>query len=266
MSRGFRGTLGTWRLQGQLGVWGHQGLGDMGDVGTLGTLAWQLCHGRGVTQAQGSLSPQHPWVLPGDIAGQWVSPAGTLMTQVAPQGPMWAGVTLGTSSCHCHGSCAAVVLLVSLLVPSPAPCPLLSQGQTQDLALTLYSPGPGCRVGMAQGQGCHGGRDGTRTGMARGWVAQGWGWLKDRDVTGTGMAHGWGWHMDGGGTGMGGDRGVMVTGTARHWQGCHSHHKPSATAVPMATSSLPAAEELLEERRLTALGQDLHLGTSTGTG
>lgn len=206
VSRGFWGTLGTWRLQGQLGVWGHRGLGDTGDVGTLGTLAWQLCHGRGVTQAQGSLSPQHPWVLPGDIAGQWVSPAGTLMTQVAPQGPMWAGVTLGTSSCHCHGPCAAVVLLVSLLVPSPAPCPLLSRGQTQDLALTLYSPGPGCRVGMAQGQGCHRGRDGTRTGMARGWVAQGWGWLKDRDVTATGMAHGGGWHRDGRGQGCHGDR------------------------------------------------------------
>lgn len=104
-------------------------------------------------------------------------------------------------------------------------------------------------VGLRKAQGGHG--DGT--GMVRGWHEHGDGltWGGMGKGVGMRMAPGWGWHGHG-------DKAQVSAGS---W---HGRHKPGDTlgwalAPRPPTPSLPVGEELLEEGRLAALGQDFHL-------
>ena len=135
---------------------------------------------------------------------------------------------------------------------------------------------------MAQGWGWHGDGGGMGKGTGMGTAGdrdgRGWGWH------GTGVARGWECHgmgMAGDGDGRGWHKRVSGTGTGLAWPRAqqsgaqasagswHSGHKPGdapARALSPAPS-LPAGEELLEEGRLAALGQDFHLpGRGQGRG
>lgn len=123
------------------GMQGHQGFGDAGDLGMWGH--WrplmvpraisphlsQPCWGWVLTQGPGLLGHlgTHGFCQAlGTSYGSGHHPVGQRPGALVTGGPAGCRVgwhharVLGTPSCHCHGSCAAIAL--------PCPCPLLSPG------------------------------------------------------------------------------------------------------------------------------------------
>lgn len=188
---------------------------------------------------------------------------GALVTQVALQHAMWGGITPG---CWRHFiPCTAIAL--SYLSPCMSPHPWGWYHTHQDMALSFYSLGPGCRgrrvgtgsvgtgwaqcgTGTARRQRGHAGgravaavwgggilwawhglgwcRDGDRDKHGVGKVIGMMGWHRGRDDVGLGMVRRLGWHGDG-----------LVTkrtwhghGTGWAWEWgrkCHGHEKGIGT-------------------------------------